>query len=36
VGWGDRTVDEMAHAWINIVYMKDEDFKVEQEKRRAQ
>ena len=35
VGWGDRTVDEMAHAWINIVYMKDEDFKVEQEKRRT-
>ena len=21
VGWGDRTVDEMAHAWINIVYI---------------
>ncbi len=35
VGWGDRTVDEMAHAWINIVYMKDEDFKIEQDKRRA-
>ena len=35
VGWGDRTVDEMAHAWINIVYMKDEDFKAEQEKRRT-
>ena len=35
VGWGDRTVDEMAHAWVNIVYIKDEDFKVEQEKRRA-
>ena len=35
VGWGDRTVDEMAHAWINIVYMKDEDFKAEQDKRRA-
>ncbi len=35
VGWGDRTVDEMAHAWINIVYMKDDDFKIEQEKRRA-
>ena len=35
VGWGDRTVDEMAHAWINIVYMKDEDFKAEQEKRRS-
>jgi hypothetical protein len=25
----------MAHAWVNIVYIKDEDFKVEQEKRRA-
>jgi hypothetical protein len=35
VGWGDRTVDEMAHAWVNIVYIKDEDFKGEQEKRRA-
>src|SRR5262245_57687073 len=35
VGWGDRTVDEMAHAWVNIVYIKDEDFKVEQEKRRT-
>jgi len=35
VGWGDRTVDEMAHAWINIVYMSDEDFKLEQEKRKA-
>ena len=35
VGWGDRTVDEMAHAWINIVYMNDADFKAEQEARRA-
>jgi mono/diheme cytochrome c family protein len=35
VGWGDRTVDEMAHAWVNITYMSDEDLKVEQEKRRA-
>jgi hypothetical protein len=35
VGWGDRTVDEMAHAWINIVYMKDDDFKLEQDKRRS-
>ena len=35
VGWGDRTVDEMAHAWINIVYMKDDDFKAEQAKRRT-
>jgi len=36
VGWGDRTVDEMAHAWINIVYLKDDEFKAEQEKRAAQ
>jgi hypothetical protein len=35
VGWGDRTVDEMAHAWINIVYLKDDEFKAEQEKRRT-
>ncbi|HKT82005.1 MAG TPA: hypothetical protein VJP86_17370 [Vicinamibacterales bacterium] len=35
VGWGDRTVDEMAHAWINIVYMSDEDLAAEQAKRRA-
>jgi hypothetical protein len=28
VGWGDRTVDETAHAWINIVYMNDEDFRL--------
>ena len=26
VGWGDRTIDEMAHAWVNITYMKDEDY----------
>ena len=35
VGWGDRTVDEMAHAWINITYLSDDDLKVEQDKRRA-
>ena len=35
VGWGDRTVDEMAHAWINIVYMSDDDYKAETDKRRA-
>lgn len=35
VGWGDRTVDEMAHAWINIVYMKDEEFQGEVAKRRT-
>ena len=35
VGWGDRTVDEMAHAWINIVYLKDDEYKAEQEQRKT-
>jgi hypothetical protein len=35
VGWGDRTVDEMAHAWVNITYMSDEDFEAEVAKREA-
>jgi hypothetical protein len=35
VGGGDRTVDEMAHAWVNITYMEDEDFKAEVEARQA-
>jgi hypothetical protein len=35
VGWGDRTVDEMAHAWVNITYMDDADYKVEVEKRKG-
>ena len=35
VGYGDRTVDEMAHAWINITYMNDDDFRTEVEKRKA-
>jgi hypothetical protein len=25
----------MAHAWVNITYMSDEDFKAEVEKRKA-
>jgi hypothetical protein len=35
VGWGDRTVDEMAHAWVNITYLSDEEFKAEIEKRKT-
>jgi hypothetical protein len=27
VGYGDRTVDEMAHAWVNITYISDDDYK---------
>ncbi|HLK69392.1 MAG TPA: cytochrome c [Bryobacteraceae bacterium] len=26
VGFGDRTVDEMAHAWVNVTYMSDADY----------
>lgn len=26
VGYGDRTVDEMGHAWMNVVYLTDEEF----------
>ena len=26
VGYGDRTVDEMAHGWMNITYISDEDY----------
>jgi len=29
VNYGDRTVDEMAHAWVNITYMSDEDYLAE-------
>jgi hypothetical protein len=36
VGYGDRTVDEMAHAWVNVTYMSDEDYLTEVEARRAQ
>jgi len=26
VGYGDRTVDEMAHAWVNVTYVSDADY----------
>jgi hypothetical protein len=35
VGYGDRTVDEMAHAWVNVTYLSDEDYLAEVEARRA-
>lgn len=35
VGGGDRTVDEMAHAWVNVTYLSDEDYKAELATRRA-
>jgi hypothetical protein len=27
VGYGDRTVDEMAHAWMNVTYLNDQEYK---------
>ena len=35
VGYGDRTVDEMAHAWMNVVYLTDAEYKEWQDKRKA-
>jgi hypothetical protein len=35
VGYGDRTVDEMAHAWVNVTYMNDADYKDMLDARRA-
>jgi mono/diheme cytochrome c family protein len=26
VGFGDRTVDEMAHAWMNVTYLTDDEY----------
>jgi hypothetical protein len=26
VGWGDRTVDEMAHTWVDVTYLEQEDY----------
>jgi hypothetical protein len=35
VGYGDRTVDEMNHAWVNVTYMSDEDYETEVKARQA-
>jgi hypothetical protein len=34
VGYGDRTVDEMAHAWVNVTYFTDEQYQAEVEARK--
>lgn len=26
IGWGDRTVDEMAHNWIDVTYLEQDEF----------
>ncbi|HEY1303968.1 MAG TPA: hypothetical protein VGF24_10495 [Vicinamibacterales bacterium] len=35
VGYGDRTVDEMAHAWVNVTYLTDAEYAAEIAARRA-
>jgi hypothetical protein len=35
VGYGDRTVDEMAHAWMNVVYLDDAEYTALLEERKA-
>jgi hypothetical protein len=36
VGYGDRTVDEMAHAWMNVVYYTDDEYKAILAERKAE
>jgi mono/diheme cytochrome c family protein len=36
VGYGDRTVDEMGHAWVNVTYLTDEEYATEVDARRVQ
>ena len=36
VGWGDRTVDEMAHAWVDVTYLEQADYeRIVAERKRA-
>ena len=35
VGGGDRSIDEMAHAWVNVTYLSDDDYNKEVEARKA-
>jgi hypothetical protein len=35
VGYGDRTVDEMAHAWMNVEYLTDDEYKALVAERKA-
>ena len=35
VGWGDRTVDEMAHAWVDVTYLEQDDFDRQLAERKA-
>ena len=34
VGYGDRTIDEMAHAWVDVTYITQDDYDAEVAKRK--
>jgi hypothetical protein len=36
VGFGDRTVDEMSHAWVNVTNISDEDYRTWLEQHKPQ
>ncbi|MDP8991272.1 MAG: hypothetical protein M3N41_14475 [Acidobacteriota bacterium] len=35
VGYGDRTVDEMGHAWMNVTYLSDDEYQAYVAKRQG-
>jgi hypothetical protein len=35
VGYGDRTIDEMGHAWVDVTYISQEDYEAELARRKA-
>ena len=35
ITWGERTIDEMASAWLSYYYMSEADYKLEVEARKA-
>ncbi len=35
VGYGDRTVDEMAHAWMNVTYLNEQEYQAIVAERKA-
>ena len=35
VGYGDRTVDEMGHAWMNVTYLSDDEYNAYVAKRKG-
>ncbi|MBV9506165.1 MAG: hypothetical protein JO323_14290 [Acidobacteriia bacterium] len=36
VGFGDRTIDEMSHAWVNVTYLNEDEYRTWQAKKAGQ